>query len=94
MHRKLGLPKGWHSARVGLPDEKLVAHSAKVTAQLDELLATRDGTQDIQNTTSESLDAAFETENAGSGTVDTELASVHDSEMEFSQTDWVVRSGA
>jgi hypothetical protein len=37
---------------------------------------------------SESWDAASEVESAGSGTADVKLASMHDSEMELSQTVW------
>jgi hypothetical protein len=58
------------------------------------LLAAGDGTQDILNAMSESWDAASEVENAGSRTADVKLASMHDSEMELSQTVWAARSGA
>jgi hypothetical protein len=61
-----------------LSDEKPAAHSSLAAAQLDELLATGDRTQDIQNATSESWDAASGTGNAGSRTVDAGLVSVHD----------------
>jgi hypothetical protein len=81
MHQKLDLSKGWHSAGVGLPDEKLVVHSAKAAAQLIELATTRDGTLDTRGAASDSWDAASGTRNTGSGIADVELASVHGPKM-------------
>jgi hypothetical protein len=74
MHKKLDLLEGRHSGGAGLPDKKPVVHSAWATAQLDELLAARDGALNI-------WDVASGTGNAGSGTTDMELTSVHDSKM-------------
>jgi hypothetical protein len=42
-----------------------------------------DGAQDIWNTVTESWDATSRTKDAGSGTVDVEVAPVHDSGMGF-----------
>jgi hypothetical protein len=74
----LDLPEGWHSNGVELSDGKLATHSASATAQLDELPTTTGETWDIRIAASKSWDAASGTENAGSGTVDAELASMHD----------------
>jgi hypothetical protein len=93
IHQKLDLPEGWHSASVGLPDEKLAVHSTWATTKLDELPAARDGTLEIRDVASESWAAASETGNADSETTGVGLASVHDLEMGLCQTDWVMKGG-
>jgi hypothetical protein len=93
IHQKLDLPEGWHSASMGLPDEKLAVHSTWAATKLDELPAARDGTLEIWDVASESWAAASETGNADSETTGVGLASVHDLEMGLCQTDWAMKGG-
>jgi hypothetical protein len=68
MRQKLELLEGQHSAGAELPDEKPTTHSTYAAAQLD---------------TSESWDTTSKTGNAGCGSTDVGLVSVHDPRMEL-----------